>query len=465
MERWLGAALDYLPRWVEHQMRVSEQPGCALAVAYKGRVVCEAAFGHADLARGVALTPRHRFRVASHSKTFTAAALLKLREQRRLQLDDPIGRHVDGLHPAVAASTLSQLLSHSAGLVRDGPDASQWAQRRPFLNEAELRADLAAGPTLEPNSRFKYSNHGYGLLGLAIQAITGESYASWVAREIVTATNLSETHPDAPPPRGTLLACGHSTKHPLGRRVMIPTDGSTHALASATGFVSTAADLVRFMASLAPEARGSVLSAASRREMQRRQWRDPHASIERWYGLGTISGSLAGMAGTWDWFGHTGGFPGVITRTVCVPTQQLAISVLTNASDGLSHGWVDGALHILQAHAAHGAPSRRTAAWSGRWWSLAGAFDLLPMASRVLVANPGLVNPLLDASEIEVQSHRRNGIAQGRIALAGGYGHHGEPARLEFDARAHTKSLWLGGARLLPEAAAVRELSKRYGKP
>ena len=463
MERWLGAALDYLPRWVEHQMRVSEQPGCALAVAHRGRIVCEAAFGHADLARGVALTPRHRFRVASHSKTFTAAALLKLREQRRLQLDDPIGRHVEGLHPAVAATTLLQLLSHSAGLVRDGHDASQWAQRRPFLNEAELRADLGAGPTLEPNSRFKYSNHGYGLLGLAVQAITGEPYASWVAREVVAASNLNETHPDVPLPRGTPLASGHSTKQPLGRRVVIPVDGSTHALAAATGFVSTAADLARFMASLMPHARGSVLSAASRREMLRRQWRDPHASLERWYGLGTISGSLAGMAGNWDWFGHSGGFPGVITRTVGVPTQQLAISVLTNATDGPAQGWVDGALHILQAYARHGAPSRRTLAWSGRWWGMAGPFDLLPTASRVLVANPGLLNPTLDASEVEVEARQREGSVYGRIALAGGFAHHGEPARLEFDARRRPKALWLGGTRLLPEAAYVRELSKRYG--
>ena len=463
MDRWLGAALDYLPRWVEHQMRGSEQPGCALAVVHRGRVVCEAAFGHADLARGVAHTPRHRFRVASHSKTFTAAALLLLRERGRLRLDDPVGRHVQGLHPDVAAATLSQLLSHSAGLVRDGPDASQWAQRRPFLDEAELRADLAAGTLLEPNTRFKYSNHGYGLLGLAIQALTGEAYASWVAREVVAASGLQETQADVPLRRGTPLARGHSPKLPLGRRVVIPTDGSTHALAAATGFVSTAADLARFMASLAPEARTSVLKASSRREMLRRQWRDPHASLERWYGLGTISGSITGMAGRWDWFGHTGGFPGVITRTVCVPAQQLAVSVLTNASDGLSHAWVDGALHILQAFATHGAPSRRTSGWSGRWWSLASTVDLLPTASRVLVANPGLVNPVLDASEIEVEPRLRGGSLHGRIVLAGGFAHHGEPARLELDARRRPKALWIGGTRLLLEAAHARELGKRYG--
>ena len=94
---WLPAALAYIPEWLGYQMRATEQPGCAIAVAYKGEVVLEAAFGHADLAAGEALTPRHRFRVASHSKSFTATAIMKLREQGRVKLDDPAGQY--GLRP------------------------------------------------------------------------------------------------------------------------------------------------------------------------------------------------------------------------------------------------------------------------------------------------------------------------------------------------------------------------------
>lgn len=451
---WLAAALDYLPRWLEHQMRLTEQPGCAIAVAHKGRLVFEAAFGHADLARGEALTPRHAFRVASHSKTFTAAALLRLREQRRLQLDDPVGRHVGGLRGDVGALTLAQLASHSAGLVRDGIDATQWSLQRPFLDEAALRDDLQHAPTLDAGTRFKYSNHGYGLLGLAIEAVTGEPYADWVQREIVAASGLQETAPDAAAlPRRTRLAHGHSAKQPLGRRVALDMGLSTHALAAATGFVSTAADLARFFASLAPEARSSVLAPASRREMVRRQWRSEHDSTGRWYGLGLIAGS----AGAWEHVGHSGGFPGVITRTACVPAQQLAVSVLTNAADGLSHQWLDGALQLLQAYEKGGAPSRRTAAWQGRFWNLWGAFDLLPMAgARVLLAAPGLANPVLDATELEVEAPGR-----GRVVLGGGFAQHGEPVRLERDARGRIVRLWHGGMLLQPEAATRRALLKR----
>lgn len=456
MQDWLNAAIDYIPRWVAHQVRLAEQPGCSFALALHGKVVCEFALGHADQTQGEKLTPRHRFRVASHSKTFTAAGVLKLREQGQWLLDDPIGRFVPGLQRDVAAATLAQLLSHSSGLVRDGADAGQWQDRRPFLNEAELRADLAAGPVLPANSRFKYSNHGYGLLGLAIAAVTGEPYAEWIAREIVAASGLKHTQPDAPLAQAAAFARGHSAKWPLGRRVVIPADNATHALASATGVISTAADLARFYASLMPDAKTSVLSVASRREMTRRQWRDPHATLERWYGLGTISGG----SGDWQWFGHTGGFQGTITRTVCVPAHGLSLSALSNAADGASHAWIDGALHILRAYAEHGAPTPRTAAWRGRWWSLWGAIDLLPMGDKVRVANPTLANPLQDAVEIEPGRGGRN--AQGRITLAGGFGSHGEPAHLQLDARGRATGVQLAGARYRSEAQIAKELAARY---
>jgi D-alanyl-D-alanine carboxypeptidase len=461
VDRWLAAALDYLPRWLEHQMLATEQPGCSMAVVHKGKVVLERAFGHADLKRGTKLTTRHRFRVASHSKTFTAAGIMKLRERGRMGLDDPIGRHVAGLHPAVAAATITQLLSHTAGLVRDGADSGQWTDRRPFLDEAALRQDLARGTVIEPSTRFKYSNHGFGLLGLAIEAVSGEAYADWIGREIVAASGLDETAPDAPQALrspAVPFASGHTGKLPLGRRVVIPGDNPTHALAAATGFVSTASDLARFYASLSPTARKSVLAPASRREMTRRQWRDPHSSLERWYGLGTISGTLA----DWEWFGHSGGFQGTITRTVCVPAHDLAVSVLTNAADGASHLWLDGSLHVLRAFARHGAPSRKTAAWHGRWWSLWGAFDLLPMQDKVLVANPLAANPVQDASEIEVSGRERDGSARGRVALAGGYANHGEPVRLVFDGHGKAREFWLSGGKLLPQGKVEKELFARY---
>src|SRR3954466_13179175 len=176
MDRWLVAALDYIPRWIDFQMAASQQPGCIIAIAHRDKVVLERAFGHANLDTGEELTPRHRFRIASHSKSFTAAGIMKLREQRKLRLDDPIGQHVAGLHPRVAETTIAQVLSHSAGLTRDGADSGQFIDSRPYLDANELLAELKRPTAIEPGTRFKYSNHGFGLIGLVIEAVTKEPY-------------------------------------------------------------------------------------------------------------------------------------------------------------------------------------------------------------------------------------------------------------------------------------------------
>src|SRR5215467_8729346 len=130
MEKWLPPALDYVEQWIDYQMRQTEQPGCVVAVARHGKLLLERAFGLADLTNGTPLTARHRFRVASHSKSFTAAGILRLRELGELQLDSAVGQYVRDLNPLIAQSTIAQLLSHSAGITRDGPDSGQFTDRR-----------------------------------------------------------------------------------------------------------------------------------------------------------------------------------------------------------------------------------------------------------------------------------------------------------------------------------------------
>ena len=453
MDKWFKAALDYIPQWIELQLRLSEQPGCVIAIAHKDKIVLDEAFGYADLVKRETLTARHRFRIASHSKSFTAAGVMKLREQRKLKLDDAIGDYVDGVHADVAEATIGQLLSHSAGLVRDGSDAGQFLDRRPYLSAKELIADLAEKPPIESNTLFKYSNHGYGLIGLVIEAITGEPYKVWIKREIVEPAGLSETEPDMPIARKAPFARGHSARFLLGERVVIPGDYPTNAIASALGFVSTAADLARFYAQLSPRAKKSMLSVASRREMTRRQWRNQHTSLEEYYGFGVISGALRG----WTWLGHSGALQGYISRSCVLPDQNIAISVLTNVANGWAGSWVEGTIHILKSFAERGQPPRKFRDWSGRWWNMGGPLDLVPMGRRVLIADPTTWNPFLNAGEIETK-----GKDKGFIALANGYTAPGESVRRVRDKAGRVKEVWLGGWRLQSEAEAAAEMRSRY---
>ena len=454
MDAWLTAGLDYVQSWLRFQMRVSEQPGCIIAITHGDRVVLERAYGSANLRTGETLTPRHRFRIASHSKSFTAAGIMKLREAGRIRLDDTAGQYVKGLHRGVADATIAQLLSHTGGLLRDGLDAGYFADRKPFPSARGLIADLKLPLAIEAGTRLKYSNHGYGLLGLIIESITGEAYRQWMQREVVQVAGLRETEPDMPIARGTPFARGHTPKALLGRRLVIPGDNRLDAIAPAGGFVSTAADTARFFAQLAPNARRSVISVASRREMVRRQWRNPDTSMEGYYGLGIMSGSLGG----WEWFGHGGALQGYGSRTAVVPAQGLSITVFTNATDGWSGFWLDGVMHILRTFANRGVAARRLRDWSGRWWSTWGALDLVPMRDVVIAANPHAGNPFGDAGEIRV-----SGRDKGRIARADGYGSQGEAVRLVRGGGGRASELWFGASRLVPEARAAAEMGRKYG--
>ncbi len=179
----LAAGLDYLDRWLGFQMRASQRPGCAIAVVQDGAVVLERAYGFADLEGQVPLTPRHRMRAASHTKSFTAAGILKLREAGKIGLDDPVGDYVKGLHPDVAQASIEQLLSHSAGLTRDGVDDGQFDGRRSFLSAEELMAELSVPPAIEASTRFKYSTTATGCLAWSSrQSPANPTRPGWSAR-------------------------------------------------------------------------------------------------------------------------------------------------------------------------------------------------------------------------------------------------------------------------------------------
>jgi D-alanyl-D-alanine carboxypeptidase len=233
MDPWLKAALDYLPRWLEFQMRQTEQPGLSLAVVHQGKPVLTAAFGHADQPGGVALTPQHRFRVASHSKTFTAAALMKLRERGRLQLDDPDrpprerpaprrGRGDAGA--AAVAQRRPDARRARLGPVGRAPAVPRRGRgaRRPGRRHDDRRQH--ALQVLEP--RLRPARPGHRRPSPARPTGTGSRARSWPRRA------WHDTLPDVPPkvPPALNLASGHSSKWPVGRRLVIPATMDTHAL-------------------------------------------------------------------------------------------------------------------------------------------------------------------------------------------------------------------------------------------
>src|SRR3954468_24892786 len=115
-----------------------------------------------------------------------------------------------------------------------------------------------------------------------------------------------------------------------------------------------------------------------------------------------------------------------------------------------------------QHHA--GLPAQRSAVAQGEGLARAllepvGGIDLVPMGDKVLVASPGFTNPMADATELEI-----TGRTTGRIALAGGFGSHGEKVACTRAKSGKITELWLAGSKLLPAAKVAREMEARYGK-
>ncbi|WP_170127447.1 serine hydrolase domain-containing protein [Kineococcus rhizosphaerae] len=412
----VATAADAAARWIALRRERLQVPGVQLAVRLDGELLHSSAHGSADLERGVALTPQHVFRVASHSKTFTATAVLRLAEQGRLRLDDELGAHLPWVADEdgeLGRASLRELLGHAAGVTRDGTAGDFWQLDEEFLDVAGLRTAVRAGGSLVPrSSRFKYSNIGYSLLGLVVEAVTGTSYAAHLS-ELLAPWGLSRTTPDLPAAGD--LATGYSALA-LGPRRPLP-HPATGAMAAATGFCSTAEDLTAWFTSHA-DGREGPLSEHSRRLAQRAEWRTgPGAGA---YGLGFGRDEVGGR----ELVGHGGGFPGHITRSVLDPRAGLAVSVLTNCVDGPANEFALGVVKLVDLFAEHWSaqvPAVDLDAFCGRWADLWGLTDVVRAGGRLLAFGPDTDDPARSPKVLDVVDARTL-----RVSDDSGYGDHAE---------------------------------------
>ena len=159
-------------------------PGAALLVLRDGEPVVRRGYGLAELEQGTPVTPETRFRLASISKQFTAAAILLLVQDGTLSLDDPLRRWLPGLPPATDGITLHHLLSHTSGLVDYEdllpPDLDGQVQDADVLRllEGVDRLDFA------PGSAYRYSNSGYVLLGLVVARASNRDFPTFLHERI-----------------------------------------------------------------------------------------------------------------------------------------------------------------------------------------------------------------------------------------------------------------------------------------
>lgn len=401
------AAAPYLEHWLEVQRRQARVPAVQAAIRVGGDLVLSVALGSADVAAGEPLTPAHRFRVASHSKTFTATLVLQLLERGALRLDDPLERWVPRITetaPALARVTVRALLGHRGGVVRDGQDSDHWQLARPFPGDLDGLLGLAAdGAVMGSDERFKYSNVAYALLGQVVEAAGGAPWADQVAERITGPLALTSTLPDVD--EVSIGTDGRASGHATGyagllddevERLAVPT-APTGVLAPATGVSSTAEDLTAWMVA---HSRGdaSLLGAHAQRLAQREESQvRAHDEAVRRFGLGFEIGHV----GERTLVGHGGGFPGYVTRTWCDPQADVAVSVLTSCNGGPADTMASGLLRLLDLALSGEDRVREVPAagagdlerWTGRFANLWGRVDVALLGGRLVLLGPGSPDP------------------------------------------------------------------------
>lgn len=303
------------------QVVVEDGPGAAMLVARGNKVIYRKARGRAEIEFDVPLSPDHVFQIASVTKMFTAAMILKLADSQRLSLDDFLALYLSDF-PNAERITLRQLLNHTAG-ISDIVKEPQPGFSRRDVDTAMLIAEIRKRPlNFEPGTRWSYSNAGFILLGAVIEKITGSPWHDAIDKQLLEPLGLKHTRYGADP---TLIK---------GRVAGYTSDGKAHTVSNA-GFISltvpaaagallsTVDDLRQWMRALAA---GQVIDKKSFQRMITPVPELAGTQPNYRYGLGTFLWRVRGEA----MIGHTGQINGFASALVYLPESDITVIVLAN---------------------------------------------------------------------------------------------------------------------------------------
>ncbi|MDI3289483.1 serine hydrolase domain-containing protein [Polyangium sp. 15x6] len=245
----LAAAFPAIERYVADEVSRRGLPGVAVGIVIDGELVYAKGFGVTDVETKAPVDKDSVFRIASVTKSFTAMAILQLRDEGKLSLDDPAAKYVPELaglrYPTrdAAPITLRQLLGHGAGFPEDNP----WGDRQLGISEAEFSKMMREGfPfSTSPGSRFEYSNTGFAILGRVITNVSGMDYADYLRARILSPLGMNRTVLDERMVEKKHLARGYRKEGDT----LVPEVNLPHgAYGAMGGLYSSLADMARYVA-------------------------------------------------------------------------------------------------------------------------------------------------------------------------------------------------------------------------
>ena len=326
------ASVDAL---VREQLSEAAVPCVAVGIVRDGGLVDFLSFGQSDIESGAVPTAKSIARVASVTKTFTATAIMQMRDASLLALDDPLLLYIPEFTIAQAVAgplegvTIRRMLTHHSGLSTEHPDLDWNAPD--FPTTEHLMDSLEKIQVVIPqDSQWKYSNLAYALLGEVVSRLSGKPYTEYVHSEIIGPVGLANTAFDLSPEQEKLKMTGYSPALPGEQGFRIAPNGHLKGFTSAGQLHSNIEDLAKWIGFQLGEGLGPVLSQGSRKEMHR-----PNYVGDDWsWGQGL--GWRATRLGERVYLNHGGALHGFSTNVVFnVPARTGVITLVNMWPTGL----------------------------------------------------------------------------------------------------------------------------------
>ncbi|MGH9840180.1 MAG: serine hydrolase [Blastocatellia bacterium] len=403
--------IKLLEAWVESQMAYRGQPGMSIGIVYDQKLIWVRGFGHADVEKKIAATPATIYRMASVTKTFTATAIMQLRDAGKLSLDDPVVKHlpwfkIKSPFPGAPAITIRHLLTHTSGLPREA--AFPYWMENNFPTIEQIKKTLPAQEAaFAPETRWKYSNLALALAGEIVAAVSGEAYDVYVRKHILEPLGMSDSTMLFPEAHRGRLAVGYGRRMPEGKREIRPYM-DCKGITPAANLSSTVEDLARYLAFQMSDGK-AVLKASTLHEMHRIHWLRPD-----WKG-GAGIGFAISRVGERTVVGHGGSLAGYRTQISFSPEEKLGVIVLTNSDDGNPGFYVNQIFTVLAPaiRKANPAIAKNTQAdpeWSkyvGKYRSPWGDSEVMVVNNELVMMDPTSDNPLETMVRLVAQGNNR----------------------------------------------------------
>ena len=355
----LAADLSRLVRETQSERRV---PSVSAAVARDGKVVWSEVVGLANGEDERETTQDTQYRIGSITKAFTAAAIMRLRDEGAVALDEPLTAYLGDLPHA---PTVRRLLAHASGLQREVP--GEYWETLELPSREEMLAHLAdAEQVLDAGAHWHYSNLAFVLLGEIVSEVSGTPYERYVEQRFFRPLGLERTSWEKEEP----AARGYFTE-PYADGVRPEPDWPESVFRSAGELWSTTRDLCRWGSFLC-EPDPDVLRPETVEEMHRVQIM---ADNERWKGGWGLGISL-NREGDRVFGGHGGGMPGFITALAYTRKEKIVAVALANGYANMEELAIKLGVKAADAFPPEPeewrpqeAPTRAIAGVLGRWWS------------------------------------------------------------------------------------------------